>query len=39
MAALIFYYTGIDADTLNDEQFAKACARIDYSLRKLGLMK
>lgn len=39
MAALIFFYTGVDADTLNDEQFVKACVRVDYAMRKLQLMK
>lgn len=39
MAALIFFYTGVDADTLNDEQFVKACVRVDYAMKKTGLMK
>jgi hypothetical protein len=39
MSALIFYYTGVDADEMNDEQFVKACIRVDYAMKKLGIMK
>lgn len=33
--ALIFYHTGIDPDTLSDEEWIKAVNRIDYVTKKL----
>jgi len=33
--AIIFYHTGIDPDTLTDDEFIKAYSRVDYTMRKL----
>ena len=38
-AAMIYYYTGNDPDLMNDAEFAKAYARIEFMMRKLGVKK
>lgn len=35
ISALIYYHTGQDPDEMDEEQFIKAAARIEYSMRKL----
>ncbi len=38
-AAIIYYCTGNDPDLMNDAEFAKAYARVEFAMRRLGIKK
>lgn len=38
-AAMIYFYTGNDPDTMSDAEFVKAYARVEFMMRKVGLKK
>lgn len=36
---MIYFYTGNDPDLMNDAEFTKAYARVEFMMRRLGLKK